>query len=131
MGIPSTLVEALDKKDSDFEKYHGFMAVRNTFLQSYRNNGEYIEVVKELAPSLTKKDIADTLKLSVSTITRICNDNCIKTFGSTWTEFEVDYLIRYYQHFPAISVTCFTKSRINKKICKFLYKVVDERYPQW
>lgn len=100
MGIPSTLVEALDKKDSDFEKYHGFMAVRNTFLQSYRNNGEYIEVVKELAPSLTKKDIADTLKLSVSTITRICNDNCIKTFGSTWTEFEVDYLIRYYQHFP-------------------------------
>lgn len=68
--------------------------------KSYRNNGEYIEVVKELAPSLTKKDIADTLKLSVSTITRICNDNCIKTFGSTWTEFEVDYLIRYYQHFP-------------------------------
>ena len=100
MGIPSTLVEALDKKDSDFEKYHGFMAIRNTFLQSYRNNGEYIELVKELAPSLTKKDIADTLKLSVSTITRICNDNCIKTFGSTWTEFEVDYLIRYYQHFP-------------------------------
>lgn len=99
MGIPSTLVEALDKKDTDFEKYQGFMAVRNTFLHSYRNNDEYIEVVKELAPSLTKKDIADTLKLSVSTITRICNDNCIKTFGSTWTEFEVDYLIRYYRNF--------------------------------
>mgnify|MGYP000435905724 CR=1 FL=1 len=29
------------------------------------------------------------------------------------------------------SVTCFTKSRINKKICEILYKVVDERYPQW
>lgn len=29
------------------------------------------------------------------------------------------------------SVTCFTKSRINKKICKILYKIVDERYPQW
>ena len=41
------------------------------------------------------------------------------TDGSTQNVF-------YYK-----SVTCFTKSRINKKIRKFLYKVVDERYPQW
>ena len=102
MSIPSTVTEAITKEGS--QAYNEFMSIRNTFLETYRHNKEYINVIRELASEYNKSEIARKLKLSVSTVHRVCKDNDIKTPGSTWTEDELEHLTIYYKQIPTYQI---------------------------